>query len=38
MPNAGREADGKIRNHDESIEKFQSRVLLTTNKKFIWVK
>lgn len=33
-----REAEGVIRNKHESIEDFQKRVLLTTDKQFIWVK
>jgi hypothetical protein len=32
------EAEGVIRNENESIESFKTRVLLTTNKKFIWVR
>lgn len=33
-----RETEGVIRNEVESIEDFQKRVLLTADKKFIWVK
>lgn len=33
-----RKAEGIIRNKNDSIEDFKKRVLLTTDKQFIWVK
>lgn len=32
------EAEGIVRHKNEAIEEFKKRVLLTTTKRFIWVK